>query len=150
MDFRNQAIKLMKSHMYQTCSIIMLALLIISFQLLQTLWKNHCLSDFSFDCISTFSNTTQWEYHIAFIFLKYLSLVLQLLISLLKSSITLTYALIHPPLYWNIIKITKFCCPGTQCPVYTASILLLPFFFIIVCSRSISELSNCTWKSTEG
>lgn len=89
--------------------------------------------------ISTFSNTTQWEYHIAFIFLKSLSLVLQLCIPFLKSSITLVlYVLTYPPLYWNIWKVTKFCCPGTECPDYTTSILCC-FSFLLLFALEASQ-----------
>lgn len=61
MDFRSWAIKLPKSHVHRTGFIIMLSVLIRSFQLLQTLEKKHHLSDFCFDCLSTFSKTTWLE-----------------------------------------------------------------------------------------
>lgn len=85
MDFKCWAIKLPKSHVHRTCSIITLSVLIRSFQLLQTLEKN--ISNF-FGCLSTVSNTTWLENHVVFMFLKSLSLILQLLIPLFKSLIT--------------------------------------------------------------
>lgn len=55
-----------ESHVHWICSIIMLSVLIRTFQLLQALGKNIIHpSDFSFDCLTAFSNTTWLKYSIA-------------------------------------------------------------------------------------
>lgn len=126
---------------------IMLALLIISFELLQTLLKKPSSFWFPF---GLHKHLLEWNT----VRIPYCVHTLEIFIpcspapySASQSSITLIYVLIHPPLYWNILKITKFWCTA---PCLHHQHIILPFFFITVCSRRISEGSNCTWKSTKG